>query len=379
MFQKITWISKRCLKTVAQRMRRRVMCRKIQSDENHNVELAEKEQNKKDNVQKDKCKVKKSEPKLRIKVLKVKSKKVLKLRIKVLKVKSKKVLKLRIKVLKVKSKKVLKLRIKVRKLKVKKVLKRRIKVLKSATQQESVHTVQTMKTVMCRKKRSIVNKNNIAAKQTASKLLNSARSKVKGSWAYVNKERADRAKATKCFLCGEQKDTLMRLEKHLRKKHSSYRFKCRYCKRKYLTRGGRNKHLLYHTVGLRYNCPDCSKGFMFKGEYNEHRSKHTGRNRFMCTKRGCDKDYGSKRARDYHVKQHKAKALYCDFQEKPGAKKCGHKCFSRQHLDQHFRGAHGPGWDALCGKHYTWPAPKIAHEKECTECIRKKKKRKCSK
>ena len=117
---------------------------------------------------------------------------------------------------------------------------------------------------------------------------------------------------------------------------------------------------------------------MFRGEYNEHRSKHTGRHRFMCTKRGCDRDYGSKRARDYHVKQHKAKALYCNFQEKPGAKKCGHKYYSQQNLDQHFRGAHGPGWDALCGKHYTWPAPKIAHEKECTDCIRKKKKRKCA-
>ena len=92
-----------------------------------------------------------------------------------------------------------------------KVLKPKIqiKVLTSQTQERVQSSDNNHSNV--RKKPKVPNKTNVAAHQTASKLLNSARSKVKGSWAYVNKERADGAKATKCFLCGEQKHTLIHL------------------------------------------------------------------------------------------------------------------------------------------------------------------------
>ena len=99
--------------------------------------------------------------------------------------------------------------------------------------------------------------------KVASKLVNKAKAKVKGSWHYVNKEIAERLKETKCFLCGEQKRTLQNLDKHVRSKHKAFRYKCRYCKKKNVTRAGRNKHLMYHTVGYRYPCEDCSKSFLF--------------------------------------------------------------------------------------------------------------------
>ena len=69
-----------------------------------------------------------------------------------------------------------------------------------------------------------------SAAKVANKLVFNARSKIKGSWEYVNKERA---KITKCFICGLQKNTLKALEKHIRIKHKSYRYKCSYCRKKY--------------------------------------------------------------------------------------------------------------------------------------------------
>ena len=39
---------------------------------------------------------------------------------------------------------------------------------------------------------------------------------------------------------------------------------------------------------------------MFEGQYDEHMSVHTKDNRYICRKKGCRKDYGSTRARNYH-------------------------------------------------------------------------------
>ena len=53
------------------------------------------------------------------------------------------------------------------------------------------------------------------AGKAANKLVQNARSKIKGSWEFVNKQRAERAKATKCFVCGKQNKTLQELELHV--------------------------------------------------------------------------------------------------------------------------------------------------------------------
>ena len=140
----------------------------------------------------------------------------------------------------------------------------------------NVHNVQK-DTVMPRK--PIVTRST--ANKAASKLLHKAKIKIKGSWEFVNNERAERAKLTKCYMCGAQKDTLRALESHIRRKHKSYRYKCKYCKKKYLTRAGRNKHEMYHTIGYRFKCKDCNKRFLFASQYEEHRSVHTGENRCL--------------------------------------------------------------------------------------------------
>ena len=67
--------------------------------------------------------------------------------------------------------------------------------------------------------------------------------------------------------------------------------------------------------------------------------------------------------------------MKCTFQEKKGGPKCGVTCNSKQSMDIHVRGMHREGWNALCRKHYYWPAGKTKHEKKSTQCkaIKKKK------
>ena len=204
--------------------------------------------------------------------------------------------------------------------------------------------------------------------KAASKLVHKAKIKTKGSWEFVNNERAERAKKTKCYLCGSQKDTLRALESHIRRKHKIYRYKCKYCPKKYLTRAGRNKHEMYHTIGYRFKWKDCKKRFMFESQYEEHRSVHTRENRYICRKKGCDKHYGSTRARNYHERQHNAKPMYCDFHETPNSKKCNQEFFSKQHYQQHYQGLHGDGFNVKCGKNYAWLAQRTTHEKGCSAC-----------
>ena len=99
----------------------------------------------------------------------------------------------------------------------------------------------------------------------ASKLMLKARANIKGSWHFVNKRKIVDLKAHTCKICGQVKDSLQELEQHMRKKHKSFKYKCRFCQKTFQTKNGLYKHKLYHTVGLRYMCPNCDKGFMFFG------------------------------------------------------------------------------------------------------------------
>ena len=213
----------------------------------------------------------------------------------------------------------------------------------------------------------------------ASKLVLKARANIKGSWHFVNKRKIVDLKARTCKICGQVKDSLQELEQHMRKKHKSFKYKCRFCQKTFRTKNGLYKHKLYHTVGLRYMCPNCDKGFMFFGQYREHKNVHTSstKNRFPC-REGCDKSYSSTRARNYHEQHHKKLKIVCKVKDPKDGSKCGYTFTSRQGYNVHFRGYHGPGWDSLCGRNFIWLAKKSNHEKDCTTCkgIKKRKAKK---
>ena len=216
---------------------------------------------------------------------------------------------------------------------------------------------------------------------TAGKLVNKAKSRVKGTWHFAKKCQKIDEKARTCKLCGQLKDTLEKLEKHMCQKHKKIKYKCRFCAKLYQTKNGLYKHKLYHTIGLRYICKKCDKGFMFFSQYREHSNIHTQsvKHKFPCRKKGCDKYYSLTRARNYHKKYHKTKILKCNFQEKKGGPICSVTCNSSQSLAIHIRGTHGDGWFSHCGKHFDWPAARTKHQRKCTTCkgIAKKNAKKC--
>ena len=203
---------------------------------------------------------------------------------------------------------------------------------------------------------------------TAGKLINKARLRVKGSWHFMKSKCKIDEKARTCKIYGQVKDTLQKLEKHMRMKHKKFKYKCRLCSKLYLSKNGLYKHKLYHKIGFGFTCKKCQKAFMFYSQYREHCNVHMDTNRLPCRKPGCDKDYGSTRARNYHKRSHKEKLLKCTFREEPNGPKCGMECNSKQSMAIHVRGTHGDGWTSLCGKHHDWQVGKTKHEKKCTTC-----------
>ena len=61
-------------------------------------------------------------------------------------------------------------------------------------------------------------------------------------------------------------------------------------------------------------------------------------------------------------KHHNADQFQCE--------QCPHKTNSKYNLKQHMQGAHGPSWQALCGKTFSWRARKARHEKSCEDCAK---------
>ena len=65
-------------------------------------------------------------------------------------------------------------------------------------------------------------------------------------------------------------------------------------------------------------------------------------------------------------KHHNADKFHCN--------QCDHTTNSKYNLEQHQRGAHGKGWQALCGKTFSWSTRKVRHQKTCADCAKEQKK-----
>ena len=93
--------------------------------------------------------------------------------------------------------------------------------------------------------------------------------------------------------------------------------------------------------------------------------------RYVCPKRKCGKDYGTKRAVHRHLQNNHSgnKRFYC-MERSAGGTDCIHDYPSQQLLDQHQRGIHGEGFIAYCGKSYQWPLERSEHQSDCKKCAK---------
>ena len=179
----------------------------------------------------------------------------------------------------------------------------------------------------------------------------------------------------KCLVkgCKVWRKSKFLLRCHIKNEHPDFRWKCRVCTRSYATHEGQYKHELKHKYSFRFDCKTCHYRCMFEGEMEEHVKKHDRKQMWKCQKTGCDKRYPAKHSCNYHEKSHTAKDWHCVATNNDG-KLCGQECVSKNHLKQHIRGFHGPGWLSRCGKHFNWLSSKYSHEWEYTKCQRVKRK-----
>ena len=91
--------------------------------------------------------------------------------------------------------------------------------------------------------------------------------------------------------------------------------------------------------------------------------------RYMCPKKKCTHDYGTKLALHRHMLNNHLgnKRFHCLDKYDDGTDYL-QSYASQQLLDQHTKGVHGDGFIAYCGEAYTWPWQQKAHQKDWKDC-----------
>ena len=91
--------------------------------------------------------------------------------------------------------------------------------------------------------------------------------------------------------------------------------------------------------------------------------------RYMCPKKKCTHDYGTKRALHRHLlNNHSGNKKFHCLDKNDDRTDCLQSYSSKQLLDQHTKGVHGEGFIAYCGVAYTWPWQQNDHQKDCKDC-----------
>lgn len=66
-------------------------------------------------------------------------------------------------------------------------------------------------------------------------------------------------------------------------------YKCLYCGKLLVTKGGLEEHIKSHEGVFRYMCEFCDKGFQTRDHFNGHMNAHVGRKPFQC--QFCEKSF----------------------------------------------------------------------------------------
>ena len=109
---------------------------------------------------------------------------------------------------------------------------------------------------------------------------------------------------------------------------------------------------------LVHYCGECGKGFTFKSELKKHVPVHSDVLPYACGQ--CPKRFCQKKSLKWHEMIHDNSTYPCEH--------CDKVCETPDRLYTHVRGMHGKGYNAKCGKHYSWPASRGRHQEKCDKC-----------
>ena len=161
-----------------------------------------------------------------------------------------------------------------------------------------------------------------------------------------------------CPMCHKGIGSNIKLDAHVHTTHKSYKHQCNMCDCMYDTFYGKNKHERSHSE-LNHVGDDCGAAFQFEYKLKLHEKIHTNKDLFDCEK--CEKSFTAHEMLILHRKSHETTDKFvCD--------SCEFKGNTQYNLDQHVRGAHGPGWLAPCGMQFPWKPQHSNHIKSCEAC-----------
>ena len=161
-----------------------------------------------------------------------------------------------------------------------------------------------------------------------------------------------------CPVCHYKETTQKACIKHISDKHPSYRFQCSHCDGTFPSFTTKYRHEKEHHEQPKHFCAECGAGFVYNSELMRHVGKHNEVLPFPCDK--CEKRFAQEKSRKRHMNVHSEQSLNC--------KGCDRVFTTPERLYSHYRGAHGKGYDALCGKNFPWPAGRARHQDECDTC-----------
>ena len=161
-----------------------------------------------------------------------------------------------------------------------------------------------------------------------------------------------------CPVCEFSAPTQKVCIRHITERHPLYRFECNLCKKDFPSFGSKYRHEQQEHKPMRHFCVVCGLRHIYKSELDKHVAVHNTVLPFQCGQ--CGKRFAQKKSLNRHEDVHKNKSFVCSV--------CDKVSETKDRLYTHFRGAHGKGYRAKCGKHFQWPATRARHQQGCDPC-----------
>ena len=148
-----------------------------------------------------------------------------------------------------------------------------------------------------------------------------------------------------CEFCSEVQASCRQYIKHWKQMHPKQLWHCQVCSRSYKTYNGCYMHEKCHE-DFKLFCGVCGKGFNYKKDLELHLSVHSEELKVFCP--DCGKGFASDCSLACHVALHQNLQFSCS--------ECSYVCNTKEKLQCHWHGHHGPEFTTLCGDFtYKWP------------------------
>ena len=148
-----------------------------------------------------------------------------------------------------------------------------------------------------------------------------------------------------CEFCSEVQASRRQYIKHRKQMHPEHLWHCKVCSRGYKSYNGCYKHEKSHE-DYKLACGVCGKGFNYNKDLELHLPVHSEELKVFCP--DCGKGFASDRSLAHHSALHQNLQFSCS--------ECSYVNNTKEKLQHHWRGQHGPGFTTLCGDFtYKWP------------------------